>query len=260
MSTNEQVTELVHKIRNGERDKIYELWYKVERLVAWRADKVIKKLPASAGVTFEDLYNSGYIALCEAVERYDEEKGEFIALFILRLKSAFIEASGSKSKHALKDPLRQANTQSLDQPLDRAEDMRLSDVLEDERNYFEDIEEQIYNEQLHEALERCLNSIPVHESEVIRRRYYKGETRKDISRVMGITEYQAIDFEKNAIRDIRKSKHFKCLQQFVEERTPYYLHVGIQQFNTTQTSSTEKVVLIREALEQEWALRGKEID
>lgn len=78
-------------------------------------------------MTFDDLYQSGYIALADAVDRYErQEDGTFIALFMLRLKSAFMEASGSRGKTSVLDPIRQICTQSLDAPLDGAEDMTLA--------------------------------------------------------------------------------------------------------------------------------------
>jgi len=176
MSNKEDITALVERIKDGELDLTSELWNKVERLAAWQARRIVTKLLPSAGVDFDDLYNSGYIALCDAVEHYEPNSGEFLSLFMLCLRTAFAEASGGRSKREMKDPLRQASTSSLNELLPNSEKTTFVDVIPDERNAFEEADERIYRQQLHEALDKALNAIPERESDVIRRRYYQGET------------------------------------------------------------------------------------
>lgn len=68
--TNE---ELVSLIRAGERDRMGELWQNVERFVWQQAARRI--LLGADGVTVEDLYQSGYLALVDAVKSYEVRRG-----------------------------------------------------------------------------------------------------------------------------------------------------------------------------------------
>ena len=252
MSRKDEITELVIRIQNGEKDIMPELWGKVERLVAWQANRIVFNLPASAGVTFEDLYNSGYLALDDAIKRYESQSGEFTSLFMLCLKTAFAESSGFRSEKSKNDPLRQMSTGSLDAPLKDTEDMALVDTIVDERNDYEAVEERIYNEQLHEALEQALNTLTPREAEILRHRYYNGETLKEAGTAIGVTAEQARKIEGCAFTSLRRRKNLLSLQQFVEERTPYYMRGSVKSFNTTGMSATEQAVLMREKLREEY--------
>ena len=107
--TNE---ELVALIQAGERDRLPELWDRVERFVASRANRLLIAMGDRAavhGLEYGALYNSGYFALVDAVERYDPAKGmQFIGLFALCLKSAFAETGGWRTSK--RDPLNSAKS------------------------------------------------------------------------------------------------------------------------------------------------------
>ena len=68
MATNE---ELAVMIQNGERDKLPELWDQVKRFVRLKAMRRSRSLDGFGGVTWEDLYQSGYIALVAAADSYN---------------------------------------------------------------------------------------------------------------------------------------------------------------------------------------------
>jgi len=260
LSNKEVITELVERIKNGEPDLMPELWKSVERLVEWKANGIITVLPPSAGVIFDDLHNSGYIALNDAVERYRPESGEFTALFMLCLKTAFAGASGARSKRAMSDPLRQPGTESLNELLPDSDKTTLEDTIPDERDDFEEAEERIYTEQLHGELERALNAIPADEGELLRQRYYHGLTLQEVGARRGVSIERIRQCEGQALRHIRAPKISKGLRQFVEENTPSNLHVGARRFNTTGTSEVELLAMIRESLGEKYAelFEGKE--
>jgi len=253
MSRKEEITALIERIKNGERGLMPELWEKLERLVAWQASIIITKLSPAAGVTFEDLYNSGYIALCDAVQRYEPNTGEFVSLFMLCLKTAFVQASGARTRTAMKDPLRQFDTDSLNALLPGSDKTTLEDTIPDVRDDFEKAEERIYQQQLHDELERVLNSIPSEEAETVRRRYYDDLSIKATADAMNIEPAKARQLEGYALRHLRAPKLSRSLRQFIEETTPYYLHVGSHRFMSTGTSAVEEIVLRREQLTEQYA-------
>ncbi|MFB0919751.1 MAG: DnaB-like helicase C-terminal domain-containing protein [Oscillospiraceae bacterium] len=180
------------------------------------------------------------------------ELGVPIALFMLSLKTAFAEASGARSKRAMKDPLRQADTDSLNVLLPDSDKTTLEDTIPDERDEYEESEKRIFQEQLHKELERVLNEIPVEEAETVRHRYYDDLSIKATAEAMKIETAKARQLEGYGLRHLRAPKLSQPLRQFIEETTPYYLSVGPQRFISTGTSSTEQIVLIRERLAEEY--------
>lgn len=245
MATNE---ELVAMIQNGERDKLPELWNQVERFVRWQAYQAYRRILLKGdigGATQEDLYQSGYLALVSAVDYFDPERGlPFIGLLALTLKSAFAEAGGYRSRKQKKDPLR--HSRSLDAPLsdDESDGDSLMNLVPASDDPIAEAEERIYAEQLHTALETALRQLPEDEESVIRARYYQGRTLREIGP-------QAHNVEARAMDHLRRSTISRELRQFIELRTPYYKHVGINTFNGSHTSAVELAVLLREQLENQ---------
>lgn len=70
--TNEELAAL---IQAGERERIPELWAQVEKYVWKQANRRALSLEGYGGVTEEDLYQSGFLALLDAVESYDHAAG-----------------------------------------------------------------------------------------------------------------------------------------------------------------------------------------
>ena len=178
--TNE---ELVALIQAGERDRLPELWDRVERFVASRANRLLIAMGDRAavhGLEYGDLYNSGYFALVDAVERYDPAKGmQFIGLFALCLKSAFAETGGWRTSK--RDPLNSAKSMDARLKEDDEGSGAFGDFIPDPRaaQALQNVEEQQYQEQLHAALERALGALEADEEAVIRARYYQGRTLEE---------------------------------------------------------------------------------
>ena len=244
--TNE---ELVALIQAGERDRLPELWDQVERFVAKQANKLLMALELSgvqSGLEFEDLYNSGYIALVSAADSYNQEQEAlFITWLGYRLKTAFAEAGGYRSKRQARDPIRWAS--SMDAPVKAGADDGDKDALGDfitdpgAVQAFQDAEDRIYQEQLHAVLERALETLDADEEAVIRARYYEGRTLQEIgprARTLG----------ERALIHLRRPQIRRELEQFVEARTPYYLRVGVQAFHNTNESAVERIVFKREQM------------
>ena len=235
---------LAAAIRRGETERINELWAQVERFVRRYAHRMETLAGGLVGADAEDLYQSGYFALLAAVETYDPSKGRsFISWLTLFLRKAFAKAGGSGTKKQRNDLLLHAG--SLDAPMDADETDgdTLASLVPDPEDRIAAADERIYVEQLHAALEAALERISPGEAEVIRERYFHGRTLRELGpNAQSLTD--------SAMRRLRHPDISAGLRRFVEERTPYFLHVGARTFNTTRTSATEKAVLAREALEE----------
>ncbi len=236
--------ELVMEIQAGRRELLGTLWEQVEKFIRRQANQ---RTDAGA-VDREDLYQSGYLALVKAVDSYTPERDmKFINWLAYHLKTAFNEASNYRSRRQRRDPMHRAD--SLSRPLDE-EGGELLDTVADPLGLqgIHEAEERIWQEELSYALKRAIEGLSEAESEVIRERYYQGFAIAQIARKTGKTAYEVQRDERRGLANLRKPS--SGLRAFIEENTPYYLHVGATRYNTTQTSAVEEVVFLREGMER----------
>lgn len=252
--TNE---ELVVLIQAGERDRLPELWEQVERFVASRAHRLLIAMGDRAavyGLEFDDLYNSGYFALLDAVESYRPEgENKFTTWLAFHLKNTFSKTGGwygkTGDRQKALDPLNKDSTRSMDAPVtggaDDGDKAAFGDFIPDPSavQAFQDVEEREYQEQLHAALELALGTLEADEEAAIRARYYQGRTLKEIGP-------QARYLVPTALRKLRRPQIRAELEQFIEQRTPYYLRVGVQTFLNTGESAVERIFFKREQMRE----------
>ena len=240
--TNE---ELVSAIQEGERERLLELWEQVERFIFMQAGRASR---ATGGyIDAEDLYQSGFLALVAAVESYDAAAGKsFVGWLTFHLKTAFADAGNYRTRRQIQDPMHWAS--SLDAPISEDEDAAtLGDLRPDPKaeQAFADAEAAIFNQQLHEALERALGSIPIEQAETLRRKFYRGQTLAAISAATGISVENTRQRQNKGLRAIRRSRQLRELEQFISARTPYYSGVGLGAFQHSG-SQPERLVILRE--------------
>lgn len=200
--TNEELAVL---IQSGQRDKLLELWKRVERFAYSRAIRWERALGGRAGVTVEDLIQAAFLALLDALERWSPERGaNFLTYFGTSMKGAFSVACGVRTPKMGKDPLHSAV--SLDMPADPSVqngetlgDLQPNPTAEAE---IEAIYERDRLERLHEALERALETLPSDGAEAVRDRLYRGKKFNQRA-------YAA------AIRSLRHPNVSKKLRQFL---------------------------------------------
>lgn len=239
--------ELARRIQNGETDLIPTLWEQVRRFIYREARRRYFATEGLGGVEVEDLVQSGYIALVEAVAYFQPDEGyTFLTYLGKRLKSAFAEAGGYRTSK--RDPLNDAD--SLDVPIGEDYDTTKGDMLADPVDQYEDAERRIWLEQLQEKVGAAMEKLPPEWREVLRRYYWDGQTLEEISAAIGIHKSNVDNRRHKGLRQLRRNVHRSGLDQFVEERTPFYARVGVGSFNTTHTSAVELAVIRRETLEQ----------
>lgn len=151
--------ELAAAIQRGEREKLPQLWAQVERFVLKHAHRWALALDGAGGITADDLAQAGYLAMAEAVGRFDPEAGgAFMTVLWYALKQEFTQAAGLRTKRERKDPLRLAA--SLDIPATDEEDGEPLEALIAGPQAEQDFET-IEAKQLHDALENALHSLTV---------------------------------------------------------------------------------------------------
>ena len=248
--TNEELAERIH---NGDNSLIPQLWQQMERLVRWQANRVLHALGGTGGVEFDDLYNSGYLAFVDAVKSYAPEKGAFSSWLVMYMRGAFAAATNYRSVKQRNDPLHSAR--SLSEPLGRGTDgVTLGDTIMDDTDRIEAVEDRVWIEQLHDAIEIVLHQLEPKRAEVLRQRYLNGRNLTEISRTTGLSVERCRQLSSDAILKIRR-KYAASLRPFVDERTNFYLRVGSRQFTRTSSSAVELLTFRRDALERQYMRR-----
>ena len=249
---------LVAEIQAGAVDRMGELWEQIEKLVKWKANRVMTVLDGRGGVEFDDLYNSGYPALVAAVNSYSPEKGTFATWFMLHLKTAFAEATGYRTQRGKKEPLN--NYISLDTPLsDDADSDALMDVIEDPAGlrWRDSLEESMWQEDLKVALDTAMNPLSENLKDVLRLRYWDNMTLEAAGELRGVGKERIRQMENKAIRILRRPENTRHLRSFYE--FDFYIGTGLGAFRSTGLSVQERYLVIEEERKEREAVRRKKV-
>ncbi len=241
--TNEEVA---LAIQGGDESLYPQLWEQVERFVRKMANKWAFALD---GVEFDDLYQSGYLAMVAAVQTFDPAKEKsFIGWLTFYLKSEFLDAAGRRSGRQINDALHGAL--SLDKIVDENGKTTLGDLVLDPDGLhpLEEVENSLWREELRAALDKAVATLPEVERGVIQRRFFQGHTLKTIGEDLGVGPERVRQRERKALMALRRPGAGRELRGFIEERTPYYMSVGASRFQSTHSSAVEEIVLLRERM------------
>lgn len=162
--------ELVALIQAGERDRMGELWKNVERFVWQQAGKRILRGPV--GVTIEDLYQSGYLALVDAANSYDAGRGKtFVGWLAIALKNAFNAAAGRRTERQRRDPLHQAVSADAPAYQGEAAEPTVAELVPDEGAALAFLA--VEWENCRDVIDAALDSLPSGQGELLRSYYLR---------------------------------------------------------------------------------------
>lgn len=177
------------EINKGLLHRLFWQWYSKNKAVA-----------DAAGLTLEDFDQESFFAVQRAAQHHDPSKGSFTSLLpyyvLSQIRHAVcgehcksIETDNGKRVQVSANPLNECS--SLDAPLD-ADDAGSStkgETIEDPAatQAFQTAEDDLYTEELHNALEEALSHLAAKQADVVRRHYFEGRTLKEISQEDGTT-------------------------------------------------------------------------
>ena len=209
--TTDQIAQVVQA---GQAD-VMTLWAAVRRFTHDRAYRWERALGGRCGVTVDDLTQTGFLALLDALVTWKPEAGTFLTWYGLRLKAAFSEATGQRTQRDKRDPLQ--NCTSLDTPVTEEGDaLTLADVLPDPaaEQAIEDIAERDCRQRLHHALHRALQTLPETQRRAVVLRYFCGCTVEGTAARMGTTRATASAAEQKALCLLRHPMNSKKLRVY----------------------------------------------
>ncbi len=247
--------ELAVRIGAGELGLMPELWRQVYGFIFQRATAFYHGFKLDHGVVrfdVEDLVQQAYFALDAAVRCYDPEKGSFLTVLGLTLKTAFAEVAGVRSSK--RDAILFAD--SGDQPVNDEGDVTLFETVEDPRqaieNNLEDPERAAHLEDLHNTLENCLDRLPEDQSDVLRRYYYQGRSHEEIAAALDVSRECIRQRRKRALEQIREERLQNGLDAFLDANTNFFQKASLARFRSTGESIVETIVFQRERKAKRW--------
>lgn len=235
--TNE---EYALKIQQGNTDLYNELWENIKGLILVYAGKFIithnEKCVAN-GVTYEDLTQSGFIALTNAVKDYNPNKDYLLSSYLkFHLKNIYNELLGRRTSK--RDVLEICKT--LNMPVGDENDTELINTVADDTNPYETLENRIFQLELSSALHRSVNALPDNLKAVINARYFDELTYTQIEKRLGVTVGGIKYLESKALRKLKCGENVKRLKPFADEIMTMALHsTGLKAFKNMQASSVE---------------------
>ena len=210
--------ELATRAKAGDHDALTQLWEQNRGLLAILFRKLARKTEdrmAAMGVTWEDVEQCGYLAIADAVTLYDPEAGALFSSFLrYPVMTQFFELIGWRTEKQKRDPLGQSL--SLDEPITGEDGGTRADLVPDAQA-FESIEERLYTEQLHAALEQCLDTLEQKQAEAVRFRYYSGLSLAETGAKLGCNTEYARQLEQKGLRKLRHPQNARRLEQYREQ-------------------------------------------
>ena len=194
--------------QQGDGSALLELWGSVRGYCRRHAQRW-----SGRGADREDLTQATFLALYEAVRRFDPARGTFIAVFAFALRGAFRTAVyGGRSKRQQLDPIHAAL--SLDAPLGDDEDGgELADFIEDEKAAA--AFEQVENKGVAEAVRNALEALTEAERRVLYLLYWDNLTQAEAAQELDMTEKSLKCIEASALRHLRHPTISKTLSSFL---------------------------------------------
>lgn len=228
--TNE---ELAIQAKDGDREAMHQLWEQNQGILHILIKKLISnpnssKRMNSAGVTMNDVYQIDYFAIVDAVKAFDPESGNgFVSYLRYPLMNQFFALIGMHTKRDRQDPLSQC--QSLDELVGsedgQNEGITRADMVPDPNaeQDFENVEDRLYCEHIHNTLEECMQHLKDREAQVLRGRYYQKWTLDRLGKDLGISPGRVHQLELSAMRKMRGQKK---LSEYREQIICTYAYRG----------------------------------
>lgn len=151
-----------------------------------------------------------------------------------------------KAVRELEKSVRMGQITSLDTPLtDEGGTDTLIDMIPDENNAMSDVIDDMQQEELKAVIWDVVDSLPGKQGVVIRARFQRGQTLKETGAELGVTLERVRTVQNEGLRGLRRGHRARVLREYYEgDVYNAALHgSGVERFNRTWTSSTERVAL-----------------
>lgn len=233
--------------------QLWELNKGLLRSMFWKWYPAHKAQADAHDQTADDFEQEGFFAVQHAAQTYDPAQGAFTTWLTAAMQRQIqrtltngharnVTGEDGKLHTTSADPLNHCT--SLDVPLDDEDggSATLGDLQEDPAAAAEldAVEDDLFREQLHSAMEEALAKLTDREADVLRRRYYQQQPLREVGEAYGVAWSRAQQVEKAAMRKLRRNP---ALCRFHDEVIQHHAYRGTS-FGSWQYSGSVEEHLV----------------
>ncbi len=225
---------------------IENLWLSVYGLIKLWAMKYCK-IGQSNHYDEDDLIQSAYFALLKAVKAYPEDcEFNFTTYLFNSCRNEFYKTMGINRASGQK-------MVSLNDTINGIEDVMIQDSISDDtaEHEFLEAEHSIYNDSLHEVLDRAMTFVSPKQKEVLESHYYQEKTFNEIAIGFGCSASYIGNLERDALRKLRKGQAYELLKDF-DYCSEGLRNTGLTSFKNGFESSVERTVMKKIGIEERY--------
>lgn len=152
---------------------------------------------------------------------------------------------GRNALESLKAVALIAKAGSIDKTIDEAGEQTIKDTIRDPTDPYEQVFDDVQQEQLKEILWPLVDELPGKAPETLRLRYQEGLSLKEAGEHMGISLEAVRQWQSKGLKELRKPSRSNQLKTFYDGEI-YSSGIkgnGVGSFNRTWTSSTERIAM-----------------
>ena len=162
------------------------------------------------------------------------------AMIAERMQTTVSDVENLKRLNMIVNPLQ------LDKPIRADEECTLGEIVPSGEDVAETVIVSTYNTELRDALTQAIAELPQIEAEIIRERFYHGQTLKATGEHLGRSAEVVRSHEQKALRSLRKQTHLK---KFVN-RENVYIRTNFGFWKNTGMSAEEWIIIHNEERRQ----------
>ena len=198
--------------------QLWELNKGLLRSMFWKWYPAHKAQADAHGLTADDFEQEGFFAIQHAAQTYDPAQGAFTTWLTAAMQRQIqrtltngharnVTGEDGKQHTTSADPLNHCT--SLDVPLDDEDggSATLGDLQEDPAAAAEldAVEDEVFREQLHSAMEEALAKLTDREADVLRRRYYQQQPLREVGAAYDVSASRAQQIERTALHKLGRN-------------------------------------------------------
>ena len=230
--------------------QLWELNKGLLRSMFWKWYPAHKALADAHGLTADDFEQEGFFAVQHAAQTYDPAAGTFANWLIQTQRRQIQRAlTNGHERNVTDEDGRQHKTSadplnhctSLDVPLDDEDGgaATLGDLQEDATAAAEldAVEDKLFQEQLHSALEEALAKLTDREADVLHRLYYQQQPLREVGAAYDVAASRAQQIERTALHKLGRNPK---LCRFHDEVIQYHAYRGTGFVSWKHSGSVEE--------------------
>lgn len=259
--------ELVQQIQEGHKELLPKLWDGVRGFVArqaYKAARLEERINGNAAINvtqdeeetlglFYDFFNTGYLAMDEAVYKFDPKQGVLFLTYLgYYLKAHFNTLRAQLSGWSTGTYYKARKEIKLDS-LNRliigdgsGDTTELGDLIADPNDLYEELLNEKFIESLRERLALLLERLPPEQSKAIQLRYYSNLSYKDIAVSTDLPPEKVRQIVADGMERLRSFAVAGELDDYIERHTNYYTRVSVDRFRNNGMSAVELICMRRE--------------